>query len=670
MNYRVFFLTIVCLLLTFSSPLLYGIVQAHTPQSVVFASFPVSSIRSNQQLSVVDISKDTGRHVIIAEGTEKIYQGHPTTLLMPDGRTIFAVWCIGHGGHAGPMARSDDGGLNWTRLDDKLPEGFKKHWNCPSIYRMVDPKGRERLWVFSARPNMPRIVSDDGGRTWREMEPLGEDFHCVMTFSSVTRLRDGTYAGFYHRRISGSVQVLQTITKNGGLTWSKPQVIAEVEDKVPCEPFVFHSPDDKELCCLMRENTHKGHSLMMFSRDEGKSWSKPIDTPWGLTGDRHMGVYTHDGRLVIAFRDMAPKSPARGHFVAWVGTYKDIRTGCPGRYRIKLLHSYAGSDCGYPGMELLPDGTIVATTYIKYRPGKDKHSVVSTRFKIEEVDALYAIKTGKKDKAIIALKVDLALPKSEKDPTPVAGTLKPGWTPFVACRWADMYMHDGTWEDGSGGKIPPNTAGLDGTGVHVMLDCGSHGNGGFAVYGMSRDNLGGGGRPTGKPKGDPIANGWFHNIDWGGERTGDILMRINGLPAGEYEMTCYHNHWEPRKQSTRNSLDQPSRMPNMPQVRAVPLPAQPLSGYRGWDIGTGTGTGVISIREARDIDVTSTTSDAEVGTSVIRFKTDGSNDVLVIIDGGNNDYPDPARPGREGSKAVLNAFEIKQIRQSSTISVD
>ena len=39
----------------------------------------------------------------------------------------------------------------------------------------------------------------------------------------------------------------------------------------------------------------------------------------------------------------------------------------------------------------------------------------------------------------------------------------------------------------------------------------------------------------------------------------------------------------------------------------------------------------------------------------------GSNDVLVVIDGGNNDYPDPARPGREGSKAVLNAFEIKQL---------
>jgi hypothetical protein len=76
-----------------------------------------------------------------------------------------------------------------------------------------------------------------------------------------------------------------------------------------------------------------------------------------------------------------------GHFVAWVGSYDDIRHCRPGQYRIKLLHSYAGGDCGYPGLEGLPDGTMVATTYIKYRPGPKKHSVVSIRFKLAETDA-------------------------------------------------------------------------------------------------------------------------------------------------------------------------------------------------------------------------------------------------------------------------------------------
>lgn len=345
-----------------------------------------NTVAARDSQPLVDISQQTDRHVIIAAGTESVYQGHPTTLLMPDGKTMFAVWSINHGGPAGPMARSDDGGLSWTRLDDRLPEGFKRHRNCPSIYRMVDPDGKERLWVFSAQPNMPRIVSEDGGETWREMDPIG--FPCVMTFSSVLRLKSGSYAGFYHRRKGSSLEVLQTRTEDGGLTWSQPRIIADVEGKDPCEPFVFRSPDGDELCCLMRENTHQGHSLVMFSPDEARTWSEPVDTTWGLTGDRHMGVYTPDGRLVIAFRDQAPESPTRGHFVAWLGTYQDIRRGRPGRCRIKLLHSHAGGDCGYPGMERLPDGTIVATTYIKYRPGKKKHSVVSTRFKIDEIDRM------------------------------------------------------------------------------------------------------------------------------------------------------------------------------------------------------------------------------------------------------------------------------------------
>lgn len=352
--------------------------------------------QDDPDLPLLDLSQDTARQTVIAAGTEAVYQGHPTTVLLPDGKTMFAVWSVGHGGPAGPMAKSVDGGRTWTRLDDRLPAGFTRHLNCPSIYRIEDSAGTARLWVYSAwlgrrhGPGMPRIVSEDGGETWRELDPLGESFRCVMTFSSICRLQDGRTAGYYHRRDGDSLCVLQTITADGGFTWSEPQVIADVAGKDPCEPFVLRSPDGTELCCLMRENTHQGRSLMMFSSDEGATWSEPTDTCWGLTGDRHYGVRAPDGRLVIAFRDRARQSPTMGHFVAWIGRYEDIRAGRPGECRVKLLHSHAGVDCGYPGMELLPDGTIVATTYVKYRAGADRHSVVSTRFRTAELDALLA----------------------------------------------------------------------------------------------------------------------------------------------------------------------------------------------------------------------------------------------------------------------------------------
>ncbi|MHC4625159.1 MAG: hypothetical protein ACYS4W_14795, partial [Planctomycetota bacterium] len=165
---------------------------------------------------------------------------------------------------------------------------------------------------------------------------------------------------------------------------------------------------------------------------------------------------------------------------------------------------------------------------------------------------------------------------------------------------------------------------------------------------------------SGSVVGDPIASGWFHNIDWGGECTGDIHMRINDLPAGTYRLTSYHNHWEPCTQGTRNCLDCYSEMPPMQHVYARSIPVQGTMVCE-YVLGWGTGTGVTSITEAYNIDVTTTTSDAEVATSVIEFETDGS-DVLVIYDGGDNVYPDPARPGREGHKAILNAFELELIQ--------
>ena len=41
-------------------------------------------------------------------------------------------------------------------------------------------------------------------------------------------------------------------------------------------------------------------------------------------------------------------------------------------------------------MERLPDGTIIATTYLKYKPDNNKHSVVSVRFSIKETDEMLA----------------------------------------------------------------------------------------------------------------------------------------------------------------------------------------------------------------------------------------------------------------------------------------
>ncbi len=356
----------------------------------------------------VDLSGETARQVIIARGSSRPeeYHAHPTTALLADNKTMFAVWNIGHSGHAGPMARSDDAGLTWRRIDEILPPNYA---NFPGgiMYRMVDSQGKERLWIIGSRtlqkpfrdvPGrwegwMPRVVSGDDGKTWHEERPLGtyenNRFKNIVPFASIVRLKDGGYLGHYHawRSTPGetTTMIMQAVTRDGGISWSDPRMVADgelLDGKDPCEPYVFRSPDGSELCCIMRENQRTGTSLMMFSRDEGETWSFPVDTPWGLSGDRHQGVQLPDGRLVIVFRD---KAPGRAdHFVAWVGTYDDIRQVRPGQYSIRLLRTY--KDGCYPGIHLLPDGTIVATTYANYRPDENP-SIVSVRFKINETDA-------------------------------------------------------------------------------------------------------------------------------------------------------------------------------------------------------------------------------------------------------------------------------------------
>ena len=124
----------------------------------------------------------------------------------------------------------------------------------------------------------------------------------------------------------------------------------------------------------------------MISNNEGKTWSEPFQATGSVTMDRHQAKYAPDGRLVIVGRDTAEESPTKNHFVAWIGTYEDLVKGREGQYRVKLLHTYTSTE--YPGLELLPDGTFVATNSVVYRPDEN-YSVVSTRFKLEELDKLY-----------------------------------------------------------------------------------------------------------------------------------------------------------------------------------------------------------------------------------------------------------------------------------------
>jgi hypothetical protein len=97
--------------------------------------------------------------------------------------------------------------------------------------------------------------------------------------------------------------------------------------------------------------------------------------------------------LFVTFRDMARGSTTRGDWVGWVGTWNDIEQGLEGEYRVRLMDNTKGADTAYPGLELLPDGTFVTTTYGHWTEGEEPY-IVSVRFRMDELDARAVAERG------------------------------------------------------------------------------------------------------------------------------------------------------------------------------------------------------------------------------------------------------------------------------------
>ena len=345
-------------------------------------------------IPIVDLAHETQRQVVVDREAGQ-YLGHPTTVLLEDGKTMIVAYPKGHGQGAIVLKRSPDGGRTWSeRLP--VPENWETSQEVPTIYRMVDRDGTRRLMIFSGLFPIRMAVSEDDGYTWTPLKPVGA-FGGIVAMSSIARLVNGDYMALFHddgRFIRGAGErstftVYKTLSRDGGLTWGDPVIVTHRPDVELCEPGLVRSRDGRQIALLLRENSRTRNSFVVFSGDEGATWSEPRELAAALTGDRHVARYAPDGRLFVTFRDMAYESRTRGDWVGWVGTYDDVVTGREGQYRVRLMDNKDSWDAAYPGLELLPDGTFVATTYGHWVEGEEPY-IVSVRFTLEELDALAA----------------------------------------------------------------------------------------------------------------------------------------------------------------------------------------------------------------------------------------------------------------------------------------
>ncbi|MBK9385974.1 MAG: exo-alpha-sialidase [Planctomycetes bacterium] len=342
------------------------------------ATLPQLDLAEARELQVV-VDREPGQ-----------YLGHVTMAQLDQGHTLLATYPKGHGRGAIVMKRSEDGGRTWSeRL--ALPPSFEKSQEVPTLFKLGGEPGRERLILFSGLHPILATHSADGGRSWSELAPIG-DYGGIVAMGSLERTAEGELLAWFHddgrylRKQRGPARfvVYQVSSRDEGRTWSQPRAIVEAPRAHYCEPGSVRSPDGKTLALLLRENSRTRFSALVTSTDEGRTWSAPRELPASLMGDRHTLRYLRDGRLLATFRDMGFDSPWKGDWVAWIGSFDDLLHGREGSLRVRFLDNTNAWDCAYPGLEILPDGTIVAVTYGHWTAGEAPY-IVAVRVTPEEL---------------------------------------------------------------------------------------------------------------------------------------------------------------------------------------------------------------------------------------------------------------------------------------------
>ncbi len=401
---------------------------------LVLSFFVMSSQHAKSQyfnIPLLDLDDESGMQVVV-DREKGQYLGHPTTVLLEDMKTMICVYPKGHGRGPIVMKRSNDAGLTWSeRLP--TPSSWETSKEVPTISRVVDPGGKKRLIMFSGLYPCRMAFSENDGFTWSELLSIG-DWGGIVMMGCVIPLKTGKgqYMALFHDDLrffteDGSEKysareadyksrlftLYKTISEDGGLTWSFPEAIYSSSEINLCEPGYIRSPEGNQIAVLLRENARVKNSHVIFSNDEGKTWTTPRELPASLTGDRHVLRYAPDGRILATFRDVSSDmsafrklalqegtsnmdviaskyklgSPTEGDWVAWVGTYQDILEGTEGQYRIRIKDNKKDWDTTYPGMELLPDSTFIITTYGHWEEGEQPY-ILSVRFSLEELDKL------------------------------------------------------------------------------------------------------------------------------------------------------------------------------------------------------------------------------------------------------------------------------------------
>lgn len=197
--------------------------------------------------------------------------------------------------------------------------------------------------------------SEDEGHTWSPPCDYG-----IMGFEPdrILDLPDGSLAVGTHIMFGETQELgeILTVSEDGGASWQRRAVVAHDGHYRYCEGALVILDGGRELACLLRENHHGGTpSFVVFSQDDGRTWSPPAMCPFAL--DRPYGKQLADGRVLVTGRHVNGPLGTYG----WCGDLKretGYRIGGPRRkYQAQLtdaglaIDNLPGHECRY---RLLP----------------------------------------------------------------------------------------------------------------------------------------------------------------------------------------------------------------------------------------------------------------------------------------------------------------------------
>ena len=371
-----------------------------TKEITIHNTVPVVQLDASR---LSDIDKDENN----AKGRR--YLGQPDMVMLDDSRTLLTVYPVGHGHGKLVMQVSEDAGETWTEKTD-IPSSWSKSLETPTIYKLHLANGKTRLMLITGLPNWGNgetdanghiggwntSYSDDGGKTWTEYKNWhekkkdGSTNYTIVAMASLVQLKDANgndiqkWMGVYHDADYVNYKTYLTFDENGNEQWSEPEKYLSEYRAIEstyqmCEIGMFRSPDGERIVGLARSQSHNNPSTLIYSDDEGETWSEPMDLPGSLAGERHKALYDPvSGKLVITFREIqydlnknnqfdGANDWMAGDWVAWVGTYEDLMEQNEGQCHILLCEDWANNrysgDTGYTGMVVLPDGTFVMDSY-------------------------------------------------------------------------------------------------------------------------------------------------------------------------------------------------------------------------------------------------------------------------------------------------------------------